>query len=46
MRDTEQQREMIATGKRTVQGNADWIWAYDPVSEWNKAPDSPEGLPA
>jgi salicylate hydroxylase len=46
MRDTEQQREMIATGKRTVQGNADWIWAYDPVTEWNKAPVIPEGVPA
>jgi salicylate hydroxylase len=46
MRDSEQQREMIATGKRTVQGNADWIWAYDPVADWNKAPVVPEGVPA
>ena len=47
MRDSEQQRELIATGKGSVQGNADWVWAYDPVAEWNKAPVVPEvGVPA
>jgi len=41
MRDSAQQRELIATGKGSVQGNADWVWAYDPVAEWNKPPVVP-----
>jgi len=41
MRDSAQQRELIATGKGSVQGNADWVWAYDPVDEWNKPPVVP-----
>jgi salicylate hydroxylase len=47
MHDAAQQKKMIETGKGSVQGNADWIWAYDPVSEWNKTPVVPEvGVPA
>jgi salicylate hydroxylase len=46
MRDSEQQRQIITTGKRAVQGNVDWIWAYDPIAEWDKAPVIPEEVTA
>ena len=42
MRDSAQQRELIATGKGSAHGNADWVWAYDPVAEWNRPPVVPE----
>lgn len=41
MHDSATQKAMIASGERSVQGNADWVWAYDPVAEWNKAPTVP-----
>jgi len=36
MRDSAAQKQLIASGERSVQGNADWVWAYDPVAEWDK----------
>ena len=33
--------ELIASGKGSVHGNADWVWGYDPVAEWNKEPSVP-----
>lgn len=41
MRDSAMQTAMIAKGERSVQGNAEWVWAYDPVAEWDKAPTVP-----
>ena len=40
MRDSAAQKAMIDSGKRT-DGNSDWVRAYDPVAEWNKAPVVP-----
>jgi 2-polyprenyl-6-methoxyphenol hydroxylase-like FAD-dependent oxidoreductase len=45
MRDSATQKEMIASGARSVQGNADWVWAYDPVTDWDKAPEVPATEP-
>jgi salicylate hydroxylase len=35
------QKESIASGKGSVNGNADWVWGYDPIAEWNKEPVVP-----
>ena len=36
MRDAAAQKESIAAGKGSVHGNADWVWGYDPVGDWDK----------
>jgi salicylate hydroxylase len=41
MRDAAAQKEMVATGRRGIQGNADWVWGYDPVTLWDKEPVVP-----
>jgi salicylate hydroxylase len=41
MRDAAKQKESITSGKRGVLGNIDWVWGYDPVTEWNKEPSIP-----
>jgi salicylate hydroxylase len=41
MHDRAAQKTLIATGKGGTAHNSDWIWAYDPVAEWNKAPTVP-----
>jgi hypothetical protein len=41
MRDSAEQTELIKKGERSVQGNAEWVWGYDPVADWNKAPTVP-----
>jgi salicylate hydroxylase len=41
MRDAAAQKAMIASGKRGVMGNAEWVWGYDPVAAWNKEPAVP-----
>ena len=41
MRDSAQQASMIKKGERSAQGNAEWVWSYDPVADWNKAPTVP-----
>jgi salicylate hydroxylase len=41
LRDAAAQRAAIATGTGSVHGNSDWVWGYDPVAEWNKAPAVP-----
>jgi len=41
MRDAAAQKESIATGKGSVHGSSDWVWGYDPVTEWNKEPSVP-----
>jgi salicylate hydroxylase len=41
MRDSTQQKDLIASGKGSVHGTAEWVWGYDPVTEWNKPPTVP-----
>src|SRR5580698_7558701 len=41
MRDATAQKESIASGKSSVHGSSDWVWGYDPVTEWNKEPSVP-----
>jgi salicylate hydroxylase len=40
------QKQSIATGMGSVHGNSDWVWGYDPVAEWNKAPSVPTAYAA
>jgi len=41
MRDGAAQKESIASGQGSVHGNSDWVWGYDPTTEWNKDPHVP-----
>ncbi len=41
MRDAMEQKTLIASGERSVHGNIDWVWGYDPSVEWNTAPVIP-----
>ena len=41
MRDSAAQKEMITTGKRGVQGGAEWVWGYDPIGGWDQEPMVP-----
>jgi salicylate hydroxylase len=36
MRDSTEQKDLISSGKGSVHGTAEWVWAYDPVSDWDK----------
>jgi salicylate hydroxylase len=42
MRDSAEQTSIIKKGERSVQGNAEWVWSYDPVADWDKAPTVPQ----
>jgi salicylate hydroxylase len=46
MRDATAQKESIAAGKTSVHGNADWVYGYDAIGEWNKEPSVPEAYAA
>jgi 2-polyprenyl-6-methoxyphenol hydroxylase-like FAD-dependent oxidoreductase len=46
MRDSNVQTQSIRTGKTSVHGNADWVYRFDPISEWNKDPSVPESYAA
>src|SRR6478672_8714508 len=46
MRDAAVQKESIAAGKSSVHGNSDWVWGYDPIGEWDKAPFVPTSYAA
>ena len=37
-------KDSIAAGKGSVHGTAEWVWGYDPVSEWDKEPVVPSNL--
>jgi hypothetical protein len=39
-------KESIASGKSSVHGNADWVWGYDPIDEWDKEPVVPTAYAA
>src|SRR6266540_2915676 len=41
MRDSAEQKDLISSGKGSVHGTAEWVWAYDPVSGWDKDPIVP-----
>ena len=41
MRDSAAQKTLIASGKRSVHGNHEWVWGYDPIFEWDKEPMVP-----
>jgi salicylate hydroxylase len=41
MRDAGAQKAHIAAGTGSVHGNSHWVWGYDPVADWDKAPDVP-----
>jgi salicylate hydroxylase len=45
MRDSTEQKTLIAAGERSVHGNTEWVWAYDPVSDWDKPPVVPTADP-
>src|SRR5437868_14060457 len=46
MRDSSAQKESIAAGTRSVHGNSDWVWGYDPVTGWDKEPFVPTAYAA
>jgi salicylate hydroxylase len=46
LRDAGAQKAAIAAGTGSVHGNSDWVWAYDPVAEWNKEPAVPAAYAA
>jgi len=46
MRDSAAQKALIDSGKGSVQGNADWVWAFDPTAEWDTEPKVPESVEA
>ena len=41
MKDSAAQKESIVSGKGSVHGKTEWLWGYDPVTEWNKDPVVP-----
>jgi 2-polyprenyl-6-methoxyphenol hydroxylase-like FAD-dependent oxidoreductase len=41
MPDSAAQKEAITSGKGSVHGSSDWVWGYDPMSEWQKEPFVP-----
>jgi len=41
MRDSAAQKDAITAGKSSVYGSSEWVWGYDPVSEWDKEASVP-----
>ena len=41
MRNSVEQKDLIASGKGSVHGTVEWVWAFDPVSGWDKEPMVP-----
>jgi len=41
MHDATAQKESITSRTGSVHGNSEWVWSYDPVSEWDKEPAVP-----
>ena len=46
MRDRTAQKASIASGQGSVHGSADWVWAYDPIGEWDREPSVPTAYAA
>jgi salicylate hydroxylase len=40
MRNASEQKELVASGMRSVSGFTEWIWGYDPTVEWDKVPNN------
>ncbi len=43
---TREAKESIASRKRSVHGNIEWVWGYDPVAEWDQEPSVPAAYAA
>jgi salicylate hydroxylase len=41
MKDTAKLKEAVDSGKASVRGNVEWVWKYEVVNEWDKAPTVP-----
>ena len=41
MHDSAEQKALIASRKRSVHGDSEWVWGYHPVVEWDKGPTVP-----
>ena len=41
LRNAAEQKDLIASGKGSVHGSAEWVWSGDPVSGWDKTPVVP-----
>jgi salicylate hydroxylase len=46
MRDSAAQKQSIVAGTGSVHGNSDWVWAFDPVADWDKEPSVPTAYAA
>jgi salicylate hydroxylase len=42
LRNAAEQKDLIASGKGSVHGSAEWVWSGDPVNGWDKAPVVPD----
>jgi salicylate hydroxylase len=41
MRDSAAQTQSIVAGTGSVHGSSEWVWSYDPISDWDKEPSVP-----
>ncbi len=46
LRNSEAQKASVAAGKASFHGNSDWVWAFDPVQQWNEETDVPAAYAA
>jgi salicylate hydroxylase len=46
MHDAAEQKEKIATRTGSVHGNSEWVWGFDPVTDWDKEPAVPTAYAA
>ncbi len=42
MHDAAAQKALVASGKASTQGHTEWLWGYDPTTEWDKESTVPE----
>ena len=41
MKDSQAQKAAVASGKGSVHGKTDWLWGYEPETQWNQPPQVP-----
>ncbi len=46
MHDATAQRQAVSAGTGSVHGNSEWVWGFDPVTEWDKEPAVPSAYAA
>ena len=46
LRNSAVQKDSVASGKASFHGSIDWVWGYDPISEWDKDPAVPDAYAA